>query len=156
MKLLVFALISLSTFSSYALTKGQFLGRQLVVNISSANYDGTIDGSPQALFSFINRPEQDSFMGRGKVLDFPQKMLNFMCADRGENKFQCSIYIHSSNIARIAPGKASFVVEGDWAKHLFDQFLSNGVRFQYKNEEQTFLIDSTPQKFTMIFDEKGV
>ncbi|MEN0058696.1 MAG: hypothetical protein AAGB31_07665, partial [Bdellovibrio sp.] len=97
-------LVSITAFCSLgkAVTKGQFVGRQMIINISSAAYDGSVDGSPQILFEAMNRPEQDSILGRGKALEVAKNILNFVCAKRGENNYQCSIYIHQSEVGRVS------------------------------------------------------
>ncbi|KHD88881.1 MAG: hypothetical protein OM95_07130 [Bdellovibrio sp. ArHS] len=156
MRALLFALISLSVSSSMAVTRGQYLGMQMIINIASVSYDGTVDGSPQELFLAMDRPEQDSILGRGKALEAPQKVLNFICAKKGENNYQCSIYIHKSNVARIGPGKAHFEVRGAEAQALFAQFHSEQGLFTYKDEAQTFAIHATPERFVMWYDESGI
>lgn len=153
--LLIFLMCSLYG-NAFAVTKGQFMGRQMIVNISSTSYDGSVDGSPQILFAAMNRPEQDSFLGRGKALQAPQKELNFICARRAENNYQCSIYIHQSTQGRISPGKAYFEVQGPAAQAYFEQFHSRDGVFSYVDEANTFVIYATPQKFVIKFDAEGI
>lgn len=156
MKLFIFMCLSLSVTSVFATTKGQFMGMQMVVNVASVNYDGTVDGSPQVLFEAMDRPEQDSILGRGKALEAPQKVLNFICAKRGENNYQCSIYVHKSNLGRIGPGKAYFEVRGDEAKLYFQQFYAKEGVFSFKDEAGTLIIYATPERFVIKFDAQGV
>ncbi len=156
MKTLIFLLLAFSSVSATAATRGQYVGMQMIVNIWSTSYDGSVDGSPQVLFAAMDRPEQDSFLGRGKSLDAPQKILNFICARKAENNYQCAIYIHKSSFAHIAPGKASFVAQGADAKALFEQFHSQNGRFSYRDEMSTFAIDATPESFVMKFDAQGI
>ncbi|WP_413944730.1 hypothetical protein [Bdellovibrio sp. HCB-162] len=156
MRLLLFALLSLSFSTSFATTRGQFVGLQMLVNIWSTSYDGSVDGSPQVLFEAMDRPEQDSMVGRGKVLDTPQKVLNFICAKKGENNYQCSITIHRSNFASIGPGKAQFVARGADAKAIFEQFHTQNDRFSYRDEMSTFSIEATPDIFVMKFNAQGL
>ncbi len=156
MKKVLFLGVLLLSVSSQAVTRAQFFGSQMMINISSVMYDGTNDGSPQALFNLMDRPEQDSVVGRGKVLEAPQKVLNFICAHRGENNYQCSIYIHRSAFSAIAPKKASFVAEGEFAASLFSQFHSENGRVSYHNEDGTFAVEGTEQKVVIVYSEGGV
>lgn len=156
MKFLILALLSLSFSKALAVTKGQFMGMQMIVNIASKNYDGSVDGSPQVLFEAMDRPEQDSFLGRGKALEAPQKVLNFICARKGDNNYQCSIYIHKSNLGRIGMNSAYFEARGDEAKALFQQFYSKDGVYSFKDEASTFLIYATPERFVIKFDAQGV
>lgn len=156
MKCLFFLFLSFSSSSALATTTGRYLGLQLVVNIASHNSDGSVDGSPQALFEAMDRPEQDSVLGRGKALEAPQKVLNFICAKRAENQYQCSIYIHKSNLGRIAPGKAYFEARGDEAKAYFQQFYSQDDVFSFKDEANTLVIYATPERFIIKYDAQGV
>lgn len=156
MRFLLFLFLSLSFTSAFAVTKGQFMGRQMIINIASTQYDGSVDGTPQSLFEVMNRPEQDSFLGKGKALEAPQNVLNFVCARRGENNYQCSIYVHQSAYGRIAPGKAYFEMKGDQAKALFDQFHTNGANFSFRDEASTFAIWATPARFVIQFSDQGV
>ncbi|WP_374080354.1 hypothetical protein [Bdellovibrio bacteriovorus] len=156
MRFLLFALLSLSFSNSFAVTRGQFVGLQMLVNIWSSSYDGSVDGSPQVLYAAMDRPEQDSMVGRGKALDMPQKVLNFICAKKAENNYQCSITIHRSNFASIAPGKAQFVARGEDAKAMFEQFHTQNGRFSYRDEMSTFSIEATPEIFVMKFDANGL
>ncbi len=155
-KYLLVLLVSLAFSNSFAVTKGQFMGLQMIINISSTSYDGSVDGSPQVLFEAMDRPEQDSFLGRGKSLSAPQKELNFICARRAENNYQCSIYIHKSARGRISSGKAYFEVQGEAAQAYFEQFHSQNGVFSYVDESNTFVIYATPQKFVIKFDAEGV
>lgn len=156
MKYLIFAFLSLTIANAHAVTKGQFMGLQMIVNVSSVMYDGTVDGSPQVLFEGMDRPEQDSFLGRGKALEAPQKVLNFICAKRGENNYQCSIYIHQSSLGRISPGKAYFEARGEEAKALFQQFYAKNGVYSFKDEAGTLIIYATPERFVIKFDAQGI
>lgn len=156
MRFLIFGLLLLSVSTSQAGTRGQFAGMQFLVNIASVMYDGSNDSSPHVLFEAMDRPEQDSIFGKGKTLEAPQKVLNFICARKGENNYHCSIYIHQSNLARIAPGKAYFEARGEQARALFDQFHSNKVQFSFRDGDGLFLIEATPERFVMKFDAEGV
>lgn len=156
MKLFIFALLSLSFSNALAVTQGQFMGAQMVINITSAQYDGSVDGSPQVLFEAMDRPEKETMIGRGKVLEAPKKVLNFLCGRRAENNYQCSIYIHQSSLARIGIGKAYFEARGEQAKAFFEQFHSQNGVFSYKDEGNTFVIYSTPERFVIKFDAQGV
>lgn len=156
MKLVLFLLLSCLFSTAFAVTKGQYMGRQMIINIASVQYDGTNDGSPQVLFDALDRPIQDSFIGPGKALVAPQNELNFVCAKRAENNYQCSIYVHMSAKGRISPGKAYFEVRGDEAKAYFAQFFSKNGVFSYKDESSTFIIYATPERFVVKFDAEGV
>lgn len=156
MRFLLFALLSLSFSNAFAVTRGQFVGLQMIVNIWSSSYDGSVDGSPQVLFEAMDRPEQDSMVGRGKVLDMPQKVLNFICARKAENNYQCSITIHKTNFSSIGPGKAQFVLRGADAKAIFEQFHTQDGRFSYRDEMSTFSIEATPEIFVMKFNAQGI
>lgn len=156
MRVLIFAVLMLAAGHSWSMTRGQFAGMQMIVNITSGMYDGTVDGSPQNLYLLMNRPEQETMLGKGKVLEAPKKMLNFICARRGENNYHCSIYIHQSNVAQIAPGKALLDVRGDQARALFEQFHSGDGRVSYRDEEGVFAIEATPERFVLKFDAQGV
>ncbi|WII70986.1 hypothetical protein QJS83_10990 [Bdellovibrio sp. 22V] len=157
MRLILLTLLALFSVSqAQAITRGQFTGMQFMVNIASVAYDGSNDSSPQILFDAMDRPEQDSMLGRGKTLEAPQKVLNFICARKGENNYQCSIYIHQSSFGRIAPGKARFDVRGEQAKALFEQFHSQNGRFTFRDEANTFGIEATPERFVMVYEADGI
>ncbi|UXR63581.1 hypothetical protein EZJ49_10890 [Bdellovibrio bacteriovorus] len=156
MRILLFVLMMLSVSASFAGTRGQFLGMQFIVNIASVMYDGSNDSSPQILFEAMDRPEQDSMIGRGKVLESPQKVLNFICARKGENNYHCAIYIHKSALGRIAPGKAYFDARGEQARALFEQFHTENGRLSFKDGDGLFQIEATPERFVMKFDAQGV
>lgn len=156
MRILLFAVLLLTTTTSWAATRGQFVGMQFIVNVASVMYDGSNDSSPQILFDAMDRPLQDSIIGRGKTLEAPNKVLNFICAHKGENNYQCSIYIHQSSISRIAPNKAYFDARGELAKQLFDQFHTENGRFSFRDGDGVFVIEATPDRFVMKFDAQGV
>ncbi|AFY01616.1 hypothetical protein [Bdellovibrio bacteriovorus] len=156
MRVFLFALLLLTATTSQAGTRGQFLGMQLIVNIASVMYDGSNDSSPHVLFEAMNRPEQDSMVGRGKVLEAPQKVLNFICARKGENNYHCAIYIHQSPLARIGPGMAHFEARGAEARALFEQFHTQDNRFSFRDGDGLFLIEATPERFVMKFNSNGV
>lgn len=156
MKVLFFTLLTLSASFAQAGTRGQFLGMQFIVNIASVMYDGSNDSSPHVLFEAMDRPEQDSMIGRGKVLEAPKKVLNFICARKGENNYQCSIYIHNSPSARIGPGMAHFEARGAEARALFEQFHTEDNYFTYQDDDGLFLIEATPDRFVMKFNANGV
>lgn len=156
MRILLFLILSFGVSSSWAVTSGRYLGMQMIINIASNSVDGTVDGTPQELYLAMDRPEQDSMLGRGKSLEAPKKVLNFICAKKAENNYHCAIYIHKSNVARIGPGKAHFEVRGAEAIALFEQFHSENGLFAFKDEAQTFAIHATPERFVMWFDEQGI
>lgn len=156
MRFIVAAVMSLISLEAMAITQGQFTGFNMIVNMASNMSDGSVDGSPQALFDSMNRPEQDSMAGRGKVLVVPKKVLNFICARRAENNYHCSIYIHKSEFSQIAPGMARFEVRGEQAKALFDQFHSQGGRYSYRDESSVFGIDATPDVFVLKYNSQGL
>lgn len=156
MRILLFAALLLTTTTSWAGTRGQFVGMQFIVNMASVTSDGSNDSSPQLLFEGMDRPIQDSVIGQGKTLEAPKRILNFICARKGENSYQCSIYIHQSDISRIAPGKAYFEARGDLAQQLFKQFHSENGLFSFRDGDGLFIIEATPERFVMKFDAQGV
>lgn len=156
MRLILLGIIALFSSVSWSATKGQYLGRQMIVNITSQDRSGALDESAGVLFAAMDRPVQNSFLGKGKSLVAPQNQLNFICAEKSANNYQCSIYIHQSNFGKIAPGKAQYHVTGADAKALFSQFHSNGVQFSYRDENQTFAIEATPDQFLITFTESGL
>lgn len=156
MRFLIFALLSLSFTRSYAMTQGRFMGIEMMVNISTSSMDGSSDSTPEDLYKLMNRPEEDSMVGRGKAMDAPKKVLNFICAIRSAGNYLCTIHMHKSNYGKISFNNAIFEVQGAEAQHYFDQFHSQGGRFYFKNPEGTFLIDATPDHFLIKFAQGGV
>lgn len=157
MRKIIFLVLVFTTSSAFSLTRSNFIGMQMLINIASTNYDGTIDGSPQKLYAELNVPEQGSVMGPGKSLDVsPEKILNFVCGKRGENNYQCSIIIHRSSYAQFQPGKAYIEFKGEMAKTVFDQFYSNGTEYSFRDESGLLLIYSSPSRFVIKFDAQGI
>ena len=157
MKTIACLFLFLASPLSHAVTRSNFLGFQMMLNIASRNYDGSIDGSPQRLYSDLNVPEQGSIMGPGKSLEVnPEKVLNLVCGKRAENNYQCSIIIHKSPYGRFQPGSAYIEFKGDMAQKVFEQFHSNGVEYSYKDEDGIVLIYSSPERFVIKYDAKGI
>lgn len=156
MRLFLLVFTSLVASSGLAMTKGQYLGRQMIVNLSSMSRDGSVDGSAQTLFESMDRPIQNSFLGKGKSLEAPKNILNFICAQKYHTDYQCSIYIHQSSFGRIAPGKAYFEAQGEQAAALFSQFYSKAGRVSYRDENDLFAVEATPDRFIIKFDENGL
>ncbi|NUN06768.1 MAG: hypothetical protein HUU57_13520 [Bdellovibrio sp.] len=156
MRVFLWGIVTLLSSFAWSATKGQYLGRQMIVNITSQDRSGAIDESPGALFAAMDRPVQNSFLGKGKSLIAPQNQLNFICAEKSANNYQCSIYIHQSNFGKIAPGKAQYRVTGAEAQALFAQFHSNGAQFSFRDENQTFAVEATPDQFLIVFAESGL
>ncbi len=156
MKISFFFLISSLALSAQAVTKGQFAGVQMMINIASINYDGTVDGSPQTLFDALDRPAEDSIAGRGKKLLTPKGVFNFICAKRAENNYQCSVYIQNSAYGKIGPGFAALDIQGEEAQTIFAQFFSEQGQFAFRNEEDTFYLKATPQRFQILFKASGL
>ncbi|MFS4459887.1 hypothetical protein [Bdellovibrio sp. HCB2-146] len=155
--LLLSITVLFAAISVQAVTKGQFAGMQMMINIASVNYDGTVDGSPQALFDAMDRPVEGSIAGQGKKLLTPKGVFNFICAHRGENNYQCSIFVQNSSYGRFAPGYAVLDIQGDEAKKLHSQFFTkdNG-QFTFRNEENTLYLKVSSDRFYLVFKEGGV
>jgi hypothetical protein len=104
----------------------------------------------------MNVPEKPSNMGKGKALTAEKKILNFVCSDRGQDTYNCAINIHKSAFAFISNEKASFQVQGEAAKALFDQFHSENGVFSFRDDSNNFAIEASPDKFLIVFSTSGV
>lgn len=151
---LVFALIFVGSVSQ-AMTSGRFLGQQFMINIAAQNPDGSVDSSPQKLFDAMNVPVQDSMLGPGKALKAEQKVLNFICANRGSGGgYTCMILIHQSAAAQIGLHKASFHLQGETARNLSAQFFLNDQNhFNFEDDSGLLSIKVSPDTIDIIFQE---
>jgi hypothetical protein len=155
-KLLLFISVLALGMTAQAVTKGQFAGMQMMINIASVNYDGTVDGSPQTLFDVMDRPIEGSIAGQAKKLMTPKGVFNFICAHRAENNYQCSIFIQNSTYGKFAPGYAVLDIQGDQARDLAAQFFLKNSEFVFRNEGNTLYLKVTPDRFYLVFKEGGV
>lgn len=134
MKILFFFLLFSMALETYAFTSGRFVGMQFLINMTSKNRNGTVDEGPRTLFEYMNVPVQDSFLGPGKSLAGPSRILNFICAHKTTGDSQCSIYIHASQYGKISTTGARFYVQGEAAQGYIRQFhVKEG--FVFENEE---------------------
>lgn len=156
MKFLIFMTTFALGMTAQAVTKGQFAGMQMMINIASINYDGTVDGSPQTLFDVMDRPVEGSIAGQGKKLLTPKGVFNFICAHRAENNYQCSIFVQQSAYGKFAPGYAVLDIQGEEARALAAQFFLKNSEFVFRNEESTLYLKVTPDRFYLVFKEGGV
>lgn len=156
MKFLIFITTFALGLTAQAVTKGQFAGMQMMINIASINYDGTVDGSPQTLFDVMDRPVEGSIAGQGKKLLTPKGVFNFICAHRAENNYQCSIFVQQSAYGKFAPGYAVLDIQGEMARDLAAQFFLKNSEFVFRNEESTLYLKVTPDRFYLVFKEGGV
>lgn len=156
MKYLILSILISWTTAAQAVTQGRFFGMHMMINISSKFYDGSFDDTAYTLFKAMNVPIQDSMIGPGKSLKAAEKTLNFICAQRGEENFQCTLFIFPTAWGQIAQGKASFVVTGSEARAFSEQFhLPNG-EFSLMNPEGTLRIDVQNELFSIKFNESGL
>lgn len=128
-----------------------------MINIAAQNPDGSSDDFPRALFDVMNVPIQDSMLGPGKVLKTPDKMLNFICANRTSGGYTCMVLIHRTSNAQLGLKTASFTAHGELAQALGQQFfLGNEEKIVLSNAEHTFELQVTPTDFRIRFDEQGL
>lgn len=139
-----------------ATTTGRFVGPQMLLGLVSHGYDGSVDSSPQRLYELMDRPIQESMMGKGKSLATEKKILNFVCSDRGQGNFSCAINIHKSPFSQVSAQKATFEARGEDARHLFSQFHSQNGRISFRDESNLFMIEATPESFLMVYSAGGI
>lgn len=157
MKFILATLIVLIGSGAQALTSGRFLGQQFMINIATKSYDGSVDELPQKIFEGMNVPVQDSILGPGKALKAPEKILNFICANRtGSGGYTCMLLIHSSEWAQLGAKKASLRIQGDLAQSLAAQFHLNQGVLVFSNSEGTLEIKVTPNELNIRFAESGL
>lgn len=156
MRFFALVFLVLISFNAHAVTRGNFMGINFIVNITSNSPDGSNDGSPQVLYGLMNRPEQNSMLGPGKSLEIDKKTLNFICAKKAENNYHCTILIHKTAFSQIGPGRGKFVMQGEQARALFNQFHTNGVSLTFKDEAGKTLVHMTPESFIVEYNEQGV
>ena len=132
------------------------VGPFMLVSLATHASDGSVDSAPQRLYELMNVPEKPSSMGPGKALAGEKRVLNFVCNDRGQNAFQCAINIHKTQFSQISPNKATFEVHGEAAKAYFDQLHSQNGVFSFRDDENTFAVEATPERFLIVFSTSGV
>lgn len=156
MKLLSVLLILLSSQTLMAKTSGRMVGPFMLISLASHTSDGVVDGTPKRLYELMNVPEKPSNMGPGKALSTEKRVLNFVCNSRGQDAYQCAINIHKTQFSQISPNKASFEVHGAAAAAIFAEFHSENGVFSFRDEENLFAIEATPERFLIVFSTSGV
>jgi hypothetical protein len=139
-----------------AYTRGSFTGMQFMINIAATNYDGSNDDSAMNLYQGMNVPVKGSFMGPGKTLEAPQKMMNFICADRTNGGYACTIILQAQGGAEVGMHSAHLVVTGDQAAAFWKQFNLTSGQFHFQNLEKTLVINSTSDRFEVFFNQDGI
>ncbi|HEX7672578.1 MAG TPA: hypothetical protein VF412_00335 [Bdellovibrio sp.] len=154
-KIFLSTLIFLSAGFAQAMTQGQFLGGQFMINMTAQNPDGSGDESPQKLFTAMNVPIQDSMLGPGKSLKTDQKIMNFICANRSNGGYTCMLMLQRSASAQLGLHRATLELEGDSAIATAAQFFLDHGTYRFVNEEKTLQVLVTPTTFSIHFDEQG-
>lgn len=131
---------------SFSYTKGQYLGRQFMIDIVTNHFDGSYESMPQDLYEKMNVSEQSSFVGLGKKLDLPKDELSFICVFKNDKSYHCSFIVFVSPVGTINPREAVVQYTGVRAKEIYKQF-------HFKNGETVLKIEDSTATFKIIVSE---
>lgn len=153
--LLLFLGLSLS-FSAHAVSSAQFMGRYGMIRVVARDASGATDSDSQTLLSAMNVPPQDSMLGPGKVIESPDRALQFICADRPQAGAECSIFIQQKGFGIVDMFRKymQYKVVGPEAEVYAKLFKTdaNG-EFHFTSIEGSLKVEIRPQYFEVYFKQ---
>lgn len=130
-----------------------FIANQGMISIYRPQSGGS-DADAKALFDAMDVPVQGSVLGPGKGIKDSNQILSWVCADRGQPGFHCSITIQgrsgsglATTIVRDNPVHLRYEATGALATELSKLLkpnVSDGT-FNFVNAEGTLSIQSSAQ-----------
>lgn len=150
-------LIMLCHQTAFSSSRAQFLGMQTMIRILPQDLAGNIDNDSIEIYQRMNVPVKDSPMGPGKAIVTADRFLNFICS-KGNDGAQCTIIIRQSADSFLNPLEktAVYTLSGARADELADLFFLNQGQFQFKSQDQKFLIDIRAGFFKIAYAENGL
>lgn len=156
-KYLVFFLtIGFASFS-FAISRIDFLGVQTQISITSSNSAGQSDQDAYSIFSRMNVPVKNTFLGPGKAIVSNSKDLNLVCANRNNSGYQCAIFIKTSGRASIDPVNKRLVykMDGAEAKEMLAKWNLKDREVHFISVDGFFKIDLDENSFKLEYSQSG-
>jgi hypothetical protein len=157
-KLITFILLILCIEKTYAVTVGRFIpgGRQVTVTITNKTQVSS-DNDGGILYSALNLPVENTFLGPGKSLVTTERDLNFNCVVRDGNNPTCSIILNAStkNVKIDAfQNYARYQATGPLAQELATKFHLQDGSFSFTNQEGNLKISVSDSVFKIEFQNQ--
>lgn len=156
MVVMVVLVVSGYSLQGRAVTRGQFVGTRGIVRILPKDYSGVMDSDGQSLYEAMKVPPRDSIIGPGKSIQTEDKALQFICANRSQSGYECTVFIHSQGAGQVDPrGKTMrYRLTGEKADEYGKLFKVNaqGV-FYFLSTEGSFKVDIQPGLFEILYSE---
>lgn len=155
--LMLFLVLSLGV-SAQAVTRAQFVGPYGIIRIVAKDYSGMTDTDGQILFEQMNVPVRDSIIGPGKSIEAADKGLQFICANRHELGFECSIFVHKKGHGAVNASRKlmQYKVEGPEADIYSKLFkVDEKGQLLFVSQEGYFKVEVKPQYFEVLYYEGG-
>lgn len=140
---------SASTFAKFAVYYG-------IIRVMPQNPSGVPDSDSVNLFRAMNVPVKDSFLGPGKVIESKDHALQFICANRNQAGYECSIFIQPSNNSVVNPfeGVLQYKATGAEADQYSKQFFTYGNgTWSFTSVENNFSVKIAPGDFEVSFHQ---
>ncbi|MBS1971991.1 MAG: DUF2183 domain-containing protein [Bdellovibrionales bacterium] len=156
MKFLVSFLVFVLSFTAQAVTSGQFAGPYGIIRIIAKDFAGNADTDGQVLYEAMDVPVQDSIIGPGKAINSADRGLQFICANRAQAGYECSIFIHPEGYGNVNPIAKSMLykVTGTQADVYAKVFKTdaNG-EFHFVSVDGLFQVNLSPGSFEVSFQQ---
>lgn len=156
MKFLISFLVLILGFEAQALTRGQFVGPYGIIRIVAKDFTGAADSDGQILFEAMDVPQKDSILGPGKVIEPADRGLQFICANRPQIGYECSIFIHQKGHGSVNSLKKTmqYKVLGDEANVYGKLFKTdaNG-EFHFISVDGLLKVNVGPGLFEVLFQQ---
>lgn len=159
MKILISFLVLILGFTAQAMTNGQFAGPYGIIKVVARDFAGAADTDGKVLYEAMNVPEKDSMLGPGKAIEAADGALQFICANRNQVGFECSIFIHQKGYGSVNAQKKTMLYKllGDEANVYGKLFKTdaNG-EFHFASVDGLLKVNIGPGYFEVSFQQTSL
>lgn len=156
--MLVFIILS-SSVVARAITRGQFVGPYGIIRVLSQDATGVTDSDGQILYDAMDVPVKNSMIGPGKAIQTTDKGMQFICANRQNAGYECSIFVHNTPQSIVDPVNhvMSYKLTGEKANAYVKLFKVNSQEeFSFISADRTLKVQAKKNYFEVRFAESGV
>lgn len=159
MKILLSFLVLILGFTAQAMTSGQFAGPYGIIRVVTRDFTGATDTDGKVLFDAMNVPEKSSMLGPGKAIEATDGALQFICANRQQVGYECSIFIHQKGYGSVNATKKTMLYKllGDEANAYGKLFKTNANgEFHFVSVDGLLKVNVGPGYFEVAFQQTSL